>query len=402
MRITPLKIAFLTAFIDLLGFGIIIPIQPFYAETFGMSPAKITLLGASYSLMQFLFSQPIGRLSDRVGRKPVLIGCVALIAVGHLIFALAETVSTLFIARCLCGLGAANLGTTQAIIADSTSPAERTKGMGLIGVAFGLGFIFGPALGGALGQFGPRVPILAAAGLSLINLAMIISILPETRVFTNHKQPPPKKLKVLCRLPNLTQLFAISFIFALGFALMEQTVGLYIEVVWVKPQALSAEESLKVSSRLTAYFLTIIGITATIVQGGLIGYLSKRFGEVKLVRVGLLIVTLSLLSVSIAGMFKAFGLLLCIGLFMAIGTGVLHPSRNGLLSQAVAPESQGNALGFHHSFSALGRIIGPLFAGLLFEYNPSLPILVGGSVMGIALLFSLGLTTPTKVSHVKS
>ena len=177
---SPLKIVFLTTFIDLLGFGIIIPIQPFYAESFSATPATVTMLGASYSLMQFLFSGMIGQLSDRVGRRPVLLGSVALIIIGYLVFAQATSITGLFIARMISGLGGANLGAAQAIIADVTPADQRSRGMGIIGAAFGLGFIFGPAIGGALGQWGPVVPIYAAAILASLNLLLIYTKLPET------------------------------------------------------------------------------------------------------------------------------------------------------------------------------------------------------------------------------
>ena len=177
---TPIKVAFFTTFLDLLGFGIIIPIQPFYAESFGASPATITLLGASYSLMQFLFSGLIGKISDRIGRRPVLLASVALIILGYIAFAQATSLGALFIARMISGIGGANLGAAQAIIADVTPADQRSRGMGIIGAAFGLGFIFGPALGGWLGQWGPLYPIYLAAGLACLNWLFIFFKLPET------------------------------------------------------------------------------------------------------------------------------------------------------------------------------------------------------------------------------
>ena len=157
---SPLKIAFFTTFIDILGFGIIIPIQPFYAEAIGAAPATITLLGASYSLMQFLFSGPLGRLSDRYGRRPILLTSVALIVIGYLAFAQATTITGLFIARMISGVGGANLGAAQAIIADVTPPDQRSRGMGMIGAAFGLG---------------PTT----AASTTLTKTITVLSILPE-------------------------------------------------------------------------------------------------------------------------------------------------------------------------------------------------------------------------------
>ena len=174
-----LLIVFFTVFIDLIGFGIIIPIQPFFAEALGASPATVTLLGASYSLMQFLFAPFWGMLSDRYGRRPIILVSLGTGFVGYLLFGLSHSLPALFASRMLAGFGAANIGTAQAMIADSTSHADRAKGMGLIGAAFGLGFIFGPALGGVFGQFGIATPAFVAAGLCAAN--WILCVRPPTR-----------------------------------------------------------------------------------------------------------------------------------------------------------------------------------------------------------------------------
>ena len=400
---SPLKIAFFTTFIDMLGFGIIIPIQPFYVQSFGASPTLITILGATYSLMQFLFSTPIGRLSDRVGRKPVLIGCLSLIAGGYFLFAAATDLTTLFAARMLSGIGGASLGATQAIIADTTPPEERAKGMGLIGAAFGLGFTFGPALGGALGQISPTTPIVAAGVLALINLALIFFALPETLNRREtlstpnddpHGLPAPTTWKKLKGYPNVQALFIISFTFTFAFALMEQTIGLFIEAVWVTDPLINAEERVRQASALTAYFLIVVGVVATIVQGGLIGRLTRRFGEAHLAKVGIAFVTLTFALIPIAGWTGLYPLLLVLAICMATGTGILHPSRGSLLSRGVPTDQQGVALGFNHALSALGRVIGPAIAGVLFERSIDLPFWVAVGGMCVALLMSLKLRTP--------
>lgn len=391
---SPLKIAFLTTFIDLLGFGVVIPIQPFYAQNFGASPTTITLLGASYSLMQFLFSGVIGRLSDRHGRRPTLLSCVSLIALGYYLFATAESVTGLFVARMISGLGGANLGAAQAIIADVTPPHERAKGMGLIGAAFGLGFIFGPAMGGLLGQHHPTTPIFAAGGLALLNLALIARFLPETRVPREHEGPPESasalRAEVL-RAPHTLALLALALTFTLAFAMMEQTIGLYIERVWVAPLGLGAAAQTKEASALTAYFLVAVGVAATVVQGGLIGRLSRRFGEARLCKVGVGVVALSFALIPVAGRAGSYGALLGLALLMATGTGVLHPSRNSLLSRGVAPHLQGHALGLSHSAAALGRVLGPAMAGALFERHLELPLWAGVGLLALTVGFALTL-----------
>ena len=175
-----LLLVFLTVFLDLVGFGIIIPIQPFYAEKLGASATTVTLLGASFSLMQFVFGSFWGRLSDRIGRRPVMLLSIACSSLGYLIFGFAESLTVLFLARMLAGFGSANIGTAQAIIADSTPPESRAKGMGLIGAAFGLGFILGPALGGFFSQFALSFPAFVASGLGAFNFVFALTSLPET------------------------------------------------------------------------------------------------------------------------------------------------------------------------------------------------------------------------------
>ena len=397
---SPVLIAFFTTFIDLLGFGIIIPIQPFYAQSFGMSPTWITLLGASYSLMQFLFSSKVGRLSDRIGRRPVMLGCVSLLILGYFLFAIADSIFMLFVARMICGVGGSNLGAAQAIIADSTSPEKRAKGMGLIGAAFGLGFIFGPALGGILGQYGPTIPIFACAFLSILNFLMILFFLPETRKLDEDSSSKPHSIsrrsslshwKSLTQLPNLGALFAISLSFTFAFALMEQTISLYIEDIWVKGFDLSDDEHFKKASAYTAYFLILVGVAATIIQGGLIGRLTQRFGEIFLCRLGIMIARLSFLLIIFVGRIENYELLLGVAFLMAMGTGVLHPCRASLLSKGAPLEFLGSALGMNQSLSALGRVIGPAIAGVLFESSIELPFWVGASCMIISLYFAFTL-----------
>ena len=175
-------IVFLTLFLDLLGFGIILPVQPFYCESFGASATQVTLIGAVYSLMQFVFAPLWGRLSDRIGRRPVVLVSIAFACVGWLILGFANALWMFLLSRAVAGFGNANLGTVQAIVADITRPDERAKGMGLVGAAFGMGFLFGPVVGGYFGQnYGPEVPALIAAGLAALNWVLALLLLPETR-----------------------------------------------------------------------------------------------------------------------------------------------------------------------------------------------------------------------------
>ena len=401
----PLLVAFVTIFLDLLGFGIIIPIQPFFAESFGATATLVTLLGATYSLMQFLFSPFWGRLSDRVGRRPIILFSVAISAVGHFVFATATGLVTLFLARAVAGFGNANLGTAQAIIADSTSGADRAKGMGLIGAAFGLGFIFGPAIGAFLGQHHPTTPLFAAGGLAVLNFILAYLFLPET--LAKEDAAPANRgstlgqLRALGRHVNVTAILWITLVGTIAFAQMEQAIALFIEHIWVTDTSLASNDRIRVASKLTGLFLVAVGITAAVIQGGLIGRLNRRFGEISLIRTGLVIMTFALAAIPLVGQTGSF-LLLVVALapFMASGSAIMMPSKNSLLSRSVPSNEQGAVMGLNQSASALGRVIGPTFAGVLFDLNHEYPFYVGAALMVVTCGLSLRLRPGTTSAPV--
>jgi len=395
---SPLLVAFITIFLDLLGFGIIIPILPFFTKSLGASPTLITLLAASYSLMQFLFSPFWGYLSDKRGRRPIMLSSIFISGIGYFIFASATQIWVLFFARSLSGFGNANLGTAQAIISDSTSGEERSKGMGLIGAAFGLGFIFGPAIGAFLSQYSPQTPIYAAGILSFGNLILTYFILPETKDQSIQPQGMNKVfntqlLQQAKEYTNLIPIFIISFIGTVAFSQIEQIIALFIEAIWI-PDTLLEEEKIKMAARYTGYYLTIIGVMAAIIQGGLIGRLNKRFGEVKLIQSGLVIIMTAIVIIPFIGATKSFALLLISGPYLALGTSILNPSKSSLISRSIPPHLQGTMLGLNQSFSSLGRVIGPSVAGVLFELSLNIPFYVGAGMMLPAIWWSLSLRSP--------
>lgn len=399
-----LGIVFFTIFLDLLGFGIIIPIQPFFAEMLGASPAVVTLLGASFSLMQFLFAPFWGRLSDKIGRRPVMLMSIGVSAVGYTLFGFARSLETLFFARMLAGFGSANIGTVQAIIADSTSHEHRAKGMGLIGAAFGLGFIFGPAMGGLFGQWGLSAPAFVAAGLCGVNLLCAFFLLPETLRAGDRAAAHAHRfslslgnLRHAARHPNVPQLFCLSLVFTVAFSLMEQVLGLFIGVTWVTGMdRMPSEAHAKQAAALTAWVLIVVGITATIIQGGLIGRLARLFGERRLLMVGTWLIGFCFLLIPFIGMSGVFALMLVISATMAVGTSITNPSLSSLLSQAALPEEQGGTLGMGQSLGALGRVIGPAMSGSLFQIYQGLPFWIGAGLMFACSLIAITLRARVK------
>ena len=392
---SPLVIAFFTIFLDLLGFGIIIPIAPFYAESFGATPALITLLSATYSLMQFLFAPFWGRLSDRIGRRPVMLVSIAISAAGHFIFAMAGSLWVLFLSRGVAGFGSANLGTAQALIADSTSLEDRAKGMGLVGAAFGLGFILGPAIGALLGQHHPTTPLFAAGILALVNLFAVWKFLPETLALEERRERPRRTLKTqwasVRQSDNAVTILWITLVSTIAFAQMEQSIALYIEHNWVVDTGLTSNQRISEASKLTGYYLVAVGVTAAIIQGGLIGRLSRRFGESRLCVVGLCIMTIGLALIPIVGSSGSYVSLLMVAPFLATGTGLLMPSKSSLLSRSVAVDQQGSVMGLNQSSAALGRVIGPSCAGMIYEIDMTYPFYGGAVLMILGVVLSLRL-----------
>ncbi|MBM4343996.1 MAG: MFS transporter [Deltaproteobacteria bacterium] len=387
---------FSIVFLDLVGFGLIIPVQAFYAQSFGARPAVITLLGASYSLMQFLFMPFWGRLSDRIGRRPVVLSSVALSTLGFLLFALGTELWVLFAARMLAGFGNANIGAAQAVIADSTAPQDRAKGMGLIGMAFGLGFVIGPAVGGTLAQWGLAVPAFAAAGLCALNWVSAFLFLPETRQPQGNGAPPQNRQEVRAAVlaqPGVRPLLSLSLVMTTGFALMEQIVALFIEHFWV-PEALvaaTAAEGHRRAARLTTVAMLTVGVTMAVVQGGFTGNLARRFGERNLVRTGGLVILVGLVTVPLVGEYGSFGLFVVSCAWLAAGQGLVTPSMTGMLSRFVGPDQQGAALGLGQSMSSLARVIGPACAGSLLELHTRAPYWTGAGLVLVGLWVMRGL-----------
>ncbi|MBK6766317.1 MAG: MFS transporter [bacterium] len=311
-----LAILFLTIFIDLLGFGLIIPALPFYAESFGASFVTIGLLSASYSAMHFLFSPLWGRLSDRIGRRPVLLIGLAGSAAAFLMFGLSTTLEMLFAARILAGiLSSATLPTAQAYIADTTSEQDRAKGMGLIGAAFGMGFIFGPAVGGILTQYGYGFPALVAAGMSALNFLWAVWKLPETH--TNRTDEGHRSLfstgvlREVFSTRALAVLIGLFFVSVYAFSQMEATFALF------------CEHRLSLDAVHVGWILAEVGIISAILQGVLLGKLVRRFGEALLAHTGLFVMAIGLV---VTGLVQTTQQMIVAVPLLAIGSALLNPT----------------------------------------------------------------------------
>src|SRR5687767_3618719 len=362
MKRSPLVVIFTTVFIDLVGFGIVIPVLPFYAEgtAFNATPRTVGLLFASYSIMQLIFSPVLGGLSDKYGRRPVLLISIIGTGVGFLILGFARTLWMLFVGRILDGISGGNISTAQAYIADITTKEDRAKGMGLIGAAFGLGFIFGPAIGGILSRWGIHVPFIFAAGLCFANALLLYFTLPETITPDHparHSAARGRGLRQVIKSlkqPVLAFVLTIYFLFIVAFSIMTTAFSLYTMFRF------------GYDAQHTGYLFAYVGLIAVIIQGGLIGRLVKRFGELPLVIVGALCFAISLFAVPFVGP-AAGGLaaLLIGGGVFSMGNSLATPALTSLASKSVGAGEQGVVLGVTQSVASLARAIGPFLAAVL-------------------------------------
>jgi DHA1 family tetracycline resistance protein-like MFS transporter len=358
-RRSPLVVLFLTVFIDLMGFGIVIPLLPLYAERgWQATPFTAGALIAVYSLMQLLFAPVWGRISDRVGRRPVLLVSLTGSVVSYLLLAGAWSLETLFAARVLAGVAGANVSVAQAYIADVTTPADRARGMGLIGAAFGLGMVIGPAIGGGLSLLGARVPECFAAGLCLVNVLIAWRRLPESlppsvrrKSALRHPLAPASLRETLLR-PGAAALLAVFFLVTLSFAVLEGTFSI------------AAADGFGFGGATVGLLWFYMGVVAVVVQGWLVGRLARRVPERALVIAGAASLGLGLALIPLLG--RQPGLLLALGMVVA-GQGLASPSLSSLISKTVEGPVHGEVLGVSQSLSAGARVIGPAGGGFVFH-----------------------------------
>lgn len=385
-------VIFLTVFLDLVGFGIVLPLLPIFARSLEASGLVIGCLMASYSAMQFLFAPVWGRISDRAGRRPILLLSTAGAAISYAIFAIGSgqtgmtALVLLFAARTFAGICGANITVAQAYIADITPPDQRSKRMGLIGMAFGLGFIFGPALGGlALKSGNVSAPGWLASGLCAFNFLFAWLRLLESRPADSKPIEPLPRLQQLAhtlRRPGIGVLVAIFFLATFCFACFETTLGLLVShnfnLVFENLKGGVHSFDSKV-----VYLYAFCGVIGAFVQGGPLGRIVKRMGEPKVITVSLLLLGASLLPMPFV---RSWGLLLLVLAVLSIGSSLTRPPVFGLLSNLTSADEQGVTIGTAQSAGSLARIAGPIFAGSLYELHPAALYVTCGS---LALLTAL-------------
>ena len=378
---------FLIVFIDLMGFGIIIPLLPFYAEHFHADPFTVGLVMATYSLTQLIAAPVWGRMSDRIGRRPVLLITLAGTAASYIWLGFVDSLAALFAARAIGGAMAGNISAAFAYMADITTREDRAKGMGLIGAAFGLGFIIGPAIGGLLAGADPAtadysLPAFAAAGLSLVALVLAVAILKESlseeiraRIAARPPEQRFQRMVQAFKTPKLGFLIMVSFLATFVFAGMEATFAMWSERTYAwGPQQ-------------NGFLFAGVGIVSAAIQGGLIGRLANRFGEAKLIIQGSVALAIGMVLIPFSENLWILALAMAV---LAYGFSTLSPSLNSLISLQVDDENQGAIMGVTRSATTFARIVGPAWAGLLFaQLGKDWPYFVGGGMMLLVAALSI-------------
>lgn len=379
-RSSPLFVLFFTIFIDLLGFGIIIPILGPYAKDVLHADGWVYgLIFGVYSFMNFVFAPVLGTLSDRVGRRPVLLITIVIAMVGHLLFSFSSSLLLLFIARMIAGIGSANISVANAYISDVTPPEERAKAMGLIGAAFGLGFVFGPPVGGYIYEHLSFEYIgYLTALLCLINFVLAWVYLPESikERNTQNKFNFTNILRGLIEAgtnPKVNKFFLLFFIVIIAFSMMQSTVTLLFKARY----SLTAAEG--------SYMFAYVGFLMAIVQGFLIGFFSKRLGEAKMLIIGSIGMGLGLVLIP----FGPFWLQFVYFALIAVTNGMIGPAINSLISKNADPTKLGQIMGANQSFGSLSRGIGPVIAGTLYDIDYTFPYLAAGLIMTACFFVAL-------------
>lgn len=379
MRKSPLFVLFITIFLDMLGFGIIIPILPIFTKELGAQDYQIGLIAMIYPIMNFFFAPMWGTLSDRHGRRPIILISVFITGVAYLVFAQVNGLIILFFSRMLSGIGSANISVAQAYIADVTTPQERTKKLGFLGAAFGIGFIIGPSLGGFLKSISAPGQVdwvgYVTAGMSFINFGLAYLLLPES--LKTKRADAPFNFRVVTGIikelqkPSIRELLLINFIFIAAFMLMQMASSL----MWKEVDGLNDQQ--------IGYVFGFVGLATAIVQGTLVGRMVKWLGETKMLTYGVFFMIVGLVMLPLFGEsyfipFELVGLAL-----VALANGCLTPSITSLIAKYTEPKDVGQVLGVNQSFGSVARAAGMGVSGFLYGLNYHVPFFVGALLMAI-------------------
>jgi MFS transporter, DHA1 family, tetracycline resistance protein len=374
----PLLFIFVTVFVDMVGYGLVVPLLPFYAREYAAGAALVGLLGSLYAATQFVGGPFLGGLSDRMGRRPVLVVCLLGASFAYLLLGLAETLILLFAAVVLAGAAGGTQATAQAYIADSTSPERRARGLGLIGAAFGLGLMAGPVLGGLLSLYSLHAPAFAAAALALANATFGFLVLPESLPARLRTPTPLKRLNPLSQLRGVLGIHGIRWFLLAVFLLNLSFAGLLTNF------PLFSNARFGWDAPANAFFFAFVGFCAVLTQGVLIGLLQPRFGEERLLLGGLSVMAAGLGLVAIIPygplLYPAVGLL-------AVGVGLAIPALTALISRRVSGREQGRVMGGLQAVISVTLIVGPVIAGLAFDHlGVPAPYWIGALLAALALL----------------
>ncbi|MEM7582125.1 MAG: MFS transporter [Acidobacteriota bacterium] len=375
-----------TAFVDMIGFALLLPLMPLYAKRFGADAFTVGLLMASFALAQMLAAPFWGRLSDRYGRRPMILASLTLSAVAFLIFAFADTVAMLLLCRMLQGAGGGNMSVVNAYVSDAVGPEERAKALGWITACTSAGVMIGPAIGSLAisAGLGPASPGLIAAGLCSLNILSAWRWLPESSSAAARAEPRPKRrirqqISAVLRQPGVPA-HSLVWIYAAGmmaFMAMNGILALYLA------------ERFGINEGNIGWFYVIVGLVSVIMRALVLGLAVRRFGEVRVLRIGALLVGIGMLLGPLATSPLQF---LGAALFIPTGTSLLFPSTTSLISRYADPREVGQTLGVQQAFGGMSRLLGPIWAGAVFQsIGPGVPFFIGGSLVLMTALFALRL-----------
>lgn len=385
-----LSIIFLTVFIDLLGFGVLIPILPTFASSqIHVSDFGIGIVVAIYSLIQFLFNPIVGKISDRIGRRPVILVSLLITSFSYIIFSFSTTFFVLLVSRIIAGLGGSNIGTAQAYIADITDKENRAKGMGMIGAAFGLGFVFGPIMGGFLSHYGYEYVGYLSAAFSFIAFIFAYFMLPES---VKEKKNMSKFSFKLFNFGDMSEIIRIPnigiFIF-LFFVIIFSVANIYGTF------ALLGHKYYGFTDRQNGYLFGILGMVGVIIQGGLIKRLSSSLSEKSLLFIGMIALMIGLALIPYGGSFTGLAFIVVV---LAIGTGILQPTLISFVSKYSPNDKQGAVLGLNSSMGSLARVLGPVWGGFAFQVlGYEAPFITGALFTFITILITIFLIKSKKL-----